>query len=161
MVLPLKETETSELEKFPHYGKVVIKNNVEIFSNCSIARGSISDTIIEQGTRIDSFCHVAHNVNIGKNTELTAGTIIGGSTIIGNNCWLGLNCTIKQKLKIGDRSIVGSGSSVIHDVEEEDIVAGSPAKSIKSKVTLEKDKLFLMTGQIRKKKLASQLSNIK
>ena len=156
-----REAETSELEKFPHYGKVIIKNNVEIFSNCSIARGSISDIVIEHGTKIDSLCHVAHNVNIGKNTELTAGTIIGGSTIIGNNCWLGLNCTIKQKLKIGDRSIVGSGSSVIHDVEEEDIVAGSPVKSIKSKVTLEKDKLFLMTGQIRKKKLASQLSNSK
>jgi len=104
---------------------------------------------------------VAHNVNIGKNTELTAGTIIGGSTIVGDNCWLGLNCTIKQKLKIGERSIVGSGSSVIHDVEDEDIVAGAPAKSIKSKVTLKKDELFLMTGQIRKKKLASQFSNVK
>jgi len=156
-----REIETSELEKFPHYGKVIIKNNVEIFSNCSIARGSISDTVIGYGTRIDSLCHVAHNVNIGKNTQLTAGTIIGGSTFVGDNCWLGLNCTIKQKLKIGDRSIVGSGSSVIHDVEDEDIVAGAPAKSIKSKVTLEKDELFLMSGQIRKKKLASQLSNIK
>jgi UDP-3-O-[3-hydroxymyristoyl] glucosamine N-acyltransferase len=88
-----------------------------------------------------------------NSTELTAGTIIGGSTIIGNNCGLGLNCTIKQKLKIGDRSIVGSGSSMIHNVEEEDIVADSPAKSMKSKVTLEEDKLFLMTEHIRKKKL--------
>ena len=88
-----------------------------------------------------------------NSTELTAGTIIGESTIIGNNCGLGLNCTIKQKLKIGDRSIVRSGSSMIHDVEEEDIVAGSPAKLMKSKVTLEKDKLFLMTKQIRKNNL--------
>lgn len=97
-------------------------------------------------------CHVAHNVSIGKNTELTAGTIIGGSTTIGNNCWLGLNSTIKNKLKIGNKVIVGSGSSVIHDVDDEDIVAGVPAKSIKRKITANKEKLFLMAGQERNEK---------
>ena len=61
-----REAETSELERFSHDGKVIIKNNVEIFSNCYILRGSISDTVIEHETKIDSLCHVAHNVNIGK-----------------------------------------------------------------------------------------------
>ena len=140
-------TDTLELEKFPHYGKVVIENGVEIYANCSIARGSLSDTIIGQGTKIDALCHVAHNVSIGKNTELTAGTIIGGSTTIGNNCWLGLNSTVKNKLKIGNKVIVGSGSSVINNVDDEDIVAGVPAKSIKNKITINKEKLFLMAGQ--------------
>jgi len=138
-----------ELEKFPHYGKVVIENDVEIFANCSIARGSLSDTIIGQGTKIDALCHIAHNVTIGKNTELTAGTIVGGSTTIGNNCWLGLNSTIKNKIKIGDHVIVGSGSSVIYDILDEDIVAGVPAKSIKKKVTANKEKLFLMAGHLK------------
>ena len=142
-----RDAATLELEKFPHYGRVIIENDVEIYANCSIARGSLSDTIIGQGTKIDALCHVAHNVSIGKNTELTAGTIIGGSTTIGNNCWLGLNSTIKNKLKIGNKVIVGSGSSVINDIDDEDIVAGVPAKSIKSKITANKDKLFLMAGQ--------------
>ncbi|WP_458719183.1 LpxD N-terminal domain-containing protein [Candidatus Nitrosocosmicus sp. R] len=141
--------DTLDLEKFPHYGKVVIENDVEVFANCSIARGSLSDTIIGQGTKIDALCHIAHNVNIGKNTELTAGTIVGGSTIIGNNCWLGLNSTIKNKIKIGEQVIVGSGSSVIYDIVDEDIVAGVPAKSIKKKVTANKEKLFLMAGQLK------------
>lgn len=141
--------DTLELEKFPHYGKVVIENDVEIFTNCSIARGSLSDTIIGQGTKIDALCHIAHNVTIGKNTELTAGTIVGGSTTIGNNCWLGLNSTIKNKIKIGDHVIVGSGSSVIYDILDEDIVAGAPAKSIKKKVTANKEKLFLMAGHLK------------
>ena len=141
--------DTLELEKFPHYGKVVIENDVEIFANCSVARGSLSDTIIGQGTKIDAVCHIAHNVNIGKNTELTAGTIVGGSTTIGNNCWLGLNITIKNKIKIGDQVIVGSGSSVIYDIVDEDIVAGVPARSIKKKVTANKEKLFLMAGQLK------------
>ena len=138
--------DTLELEQFPHYGKVIIENGVEIYANCSIARGSLSDTTIGQGTKIDALCHVAHNVSIGKNTELTSGTIIGGSTQIGNNCWLGLNCNIKNKLKIGNKVIVGSGSSVINNIDDEDIVAGVPAKSIKHKVTADKEKLFLMAG---------------
>lgn len=147
-----RDSATLELEKFPHYGKVLIGNNVEIYANCSIARGSISDTVIEVGTKIDALCHVAHNVHIGKNSQLTAGTIVGGSTNIGNNCWLGLNSTIKHKLKIGDNAIVGSGSSVIHDVQSKDIVAGCPAKSIKYKINISEDKLFLMGGQESNKK---------
>ena len=123
--------DTLELEKFPHYGKVVIEKDVEIFANCSIERGSLSDTNIGQGTKIDTSCHIAHNVTIGKNTELTSGTLVGGSTTIGSNCWLGLDSTIKNKIKIGDQVVVGSGSSVIYDIVDEDIVVGVRAKSIK------------------------------
>lgn len=137
----------TNLEKFPHYGKVIIKNNVEIFANCFIARGYLTNTVIEEGTKIDALCHIAHNVHIGKNTQVTAGVVVGGSTIIGNNCWLGLNSTIKHKIKIGDDVIVGSGSSVIQNVEDKDIVAGNPAKSIKHKINISDDKLFLMGGQ--------------
>ncbi|MGA6923662.1 MAG: hypothetical protein WBY22_12115, partial [Nitrososphaeraceae archaeon] len=75
----------------------------------------------------------------------TAGTIIGGSTIIGDTSWMGLNCTLKNKIKIGNKVIVGAGACVIHDVPDKDIVAGVPAKSIKHKVIT--DKLFLMAGQ--------------
>ena len=147
-----RNEEDAKLEKFPHYGKVILKDDVEIFANCSIARGSISDTIIEQGTKIDALCHVAHNVHIGKNTQFAAGVVVGGSTTIGDNCWLGLNSTIKHKLKIGDNVIVGSGSSVIHDVEAKDIVACCPAKSIRYKTNITEDKLFLMAAQERNSK---------
>ncbi|MDN5846635.1 MAG: hypothetical protein L0H53_10225 [Candidatus Nitrosocosmicus sp.] len=142
-----RDKKDMKLEKFPHYGKVIIENDVEIFTNCSIARGSITNTVVEEGTKIDALCHIAHNVHIGKNAQITAGVVVGGSTIIGNNCWLGLNSTIKHKLKIGNSVIVGSGSSVIHNVEDKDIVAGNPAKSIKYKISISDDKLFLMGGQ--------------
>jgi len=134
-----------ELEPFPHFGKVIIGNNVEISTNCSVARGSLKDTVINEGTKIDALVHVAHNVNIGMNCSLTAGTVIGGSTSIGDTCWLGLNCTLKHKIKVGKKVIIGSGASVISDVPDEDIVAGVPARSIKHKVT--SDQLFLMAGQ--------------
>ena len=140
---------SGELERFPHIKGVKIGNNVEICSNSSIARGSLSDTIIGDGTKLDALVHVAHNVVIGKNCELTAGTIIGGSTTVGNTCWTGLNCTLKDNIKLGNNVIVASGASVIRDVQDQDIVAGVPAKSIKEKVTT--NQLFLMSGQKEQK----------
>jgi len=137
--------DTLELQRFPHIGGVALGDNVEICSNCSIARGSLSDTIIGNGTKLDALVHVAHNVEIGRHCALTAGTIIGGSTRIGDMCWTGLNSTIKHKVKIGNKVIIGSGASVINDIDDEDIVAGVPAKSIKHKVR--SNQLFLMAGQ--------------
>lgn len=143
---------TGELEKFPHRGSVRIGDNVEICANCSIARGSLSDTIIGDGSKLDALVHIAHNVVIGKNCELTAGTVIGGSTTVGDMCWTGLNSTLKDQIRLGNNVVVASGASVIHDVQDGDVVAGVPAKSIKHKVTT--DKLFLMAGQDKKASLA-------
>jgi UDP-3-O-[3-hydroxymyristoyl] glucosamine N-acyltransferase len=136
--------DTLELQRFPHIGGVIIGDNVEICSNCSIARGSLSDTIIGEGTKLDALVHIAHNVEIGRHCALTAGTIIGGSTRIGDMCWTGLNSTIKHKVKIGNKVIIGSGASVINNIDDEDIVAGVPAKSIRHKVR--SNQLFLMAG---------------
>jgi UDP-3-O-[3-hydroxymyristoyl] glucosamine N-acyltransferase len=118
---------------------------VEICANCSIARGSLSNTVIESGTKLDALVHLAHNVKIGKNCELTAGTVIGGSTTTGNSTWTGLNSTLKDNIRIGDNVIVGAGAMVIRDVEDKDIVAGVPAKSIKNKINT--NLTFLMAGQ--------------
>ncbi|MDN5846458.1 MAG: hypothetical protein L0H53_09315 [Candidatus Nitrosocosmicus sp.] len=137
--------DSDELIRFPHIGKVIISDNVEICANCSIAKGSLSNTIIESGTKLDALVHLAHNVKIGKNCELTAGTIIGGSTITGNSIWTGLNSTLKDNIRIGDNVIVGAGAMVIRDVEDKDIVAGVPAKSIKNKINT--NLTFLMAGQ--------------
>ncbi|HEX6282903.1 MAG TPA: LpxD N-terminal domain-containing protein [Nitrososphaera sp.] len=137
--------ESGELEKFPHKGYVRLGNSVEIYANCSIARGSLSDTWIGDGTKLDALVHLAHNVTVGKNCELTAGTIIGGSASLGDTSWTGLNSTLKNGIKVGRNVIVASGASVIHDVPDGDIVAGVPARSIKHKVKT--DEVFLMAGQ--------------
>ncbi|MGN6349551.1 MAG: LpxD N-terminal domain-containing protein [Candidatus Nitrosocosmicus sp.] len=136
---------SGNLEHFPHTGRVIISNNVDVFANCSIARGSLQNTSIGEGTKIDSLVHIAHNVKIGSNCELTAGTIIGGSTVIGNSTWTGLNSTLKDNIRVGNNVIIGAGAMVIKNVDDEDIVAGVPAKSIKSKVNTKLS--FLMAGQ--------------
>jgi UDP-3-O-[3-hydroxymyristoyl] glucosamine N-acyltransferase len=137
--------ENSRLEKFPHFKGVVIGDNVEICANTNIARGSLTDTIIGEGTKIDALVHIAHNASVGKNCMLTAGTIIGGSAVIGDSCWTGLNSTVKDHARVGNNVIVGAGACVIHDIPDGDIVAGVPAKSIRHKVTA--SDVFLMAGQ--------------
>ena len=65
-------------------------------------------------------------------------------------CWTGLNSTLKDNITIGNNVIVASGASVIRNVQDGDIVAGVPAKSIKEKVTTKQ--LFLMSGQQQEQK---------
>jgi UDP-3-O-[3-hydroxymyristoyl] glucosamine N-acyltransferase len=136
---------TSELEKFPHFKGVALEDNVEICAGSNIARGSLTDTIIGEGTKIDALVQVAHNVMVGKYCMLTAATVVGGSASLGDCCWTGLNSTIRDHAKLGDNVIVGAGACVIRDVPDGDIVAGVPAKSIRHKVT--GSDIFLMAGQ--------------
>lgn len=118
---------------------------MDVCANTNIHRGSLSDTVIGDGSKIDAMVQIAHNVRIGKNCEITTGTIIGGSTKIGDMAWTGLNSTLKDNIKIGNNVLIAAGAIVIREVEDQDIVAGVPAKSIKDKVKT--DTLFLMSGQ--------------
>jgi UDP-3-O-[3-hydroxymyristoyl] glucosamine N-acyltransferase len=141
------ERDEEQLHRFPHFGRVIIGDDVEICANSHIALGSLSDTVIGNGTKIDSLVHISHNVVVGKNCEITAGSVIGGSAEIDDSVWIGLNATLKDHIKVGNNAIVASGASVIHDVPSQDIVAGVPAKSIKNKVKADSDQLFRMAGQ--------------
>lgn len=137
--------ESGELIRFPHIRNVRIGNNVEICANTNIARGSLTDTIIGNGSKVDAMVQIAHNVAIGKNCEITTGTIIGGSTKVGDMTWTGLNSTLKDNITIGKSVLIAAGAVVIRDVEDQDVVAGVPAKSIKEKVKT--DMRYLMAGQ--------------
>ena len=113
------------------YG-VVIGDRVEIGACSCIDRGSWRDTRIGEGTKIDNLVHVAHNVVIGRNCMLVAGCLIGGSVEIGDGAWIGLGAKINQRLKIGEGAIVGSGAVVTRDVEPRTVVAGVPAKFVRT-----------------------------
>jgi UDP-3-O-[3-hydroxymyristoyl] glucosamine N-acyltransferase len=136
-----------DIIKFPNSKGVKIGNNVDIFANSLIERGLLADTIIGDGTKIGGLVVIAHNSTIGKKCQIVDFTIVGGSVSIGDMCYLGINSTIKNNLKIGNNVIVAAGAVVIKNVEDNDIVAGNPAKSIKDKVKLSSTELFLMTGQ--------------
>ena len=115
----------------PHIGKVILKNGVELGSNCTIDRGSLSDTIIDANTFLDNQVHVAHNVKIGKNCIIAGQCGIAGSTIVGDNVVMGGQAGLSGHLKIGNNVKIGGGSGVINDILDNIQVMGYPAVPVK------------------------------
>ena len=113
--------------KFPHIGKVVINDDVEIASGCTIDRGSIDDTIIGNNSYLDNQVHIAHNVKIGSNCMIAGQVGFAGSSSIGNNVSIGGQAGISGHLKIGNNVKIGGGSGVVKNIEDNQIVMGYPA----------------------------------
>lgn len=118
-------------ERFPHLGKVIIGNNVEIGALNSICVGALGNTVICDGVKTDNLVHIAHNCYIGKNSILTACTELSGGVTLGEGVWVGPNTSTMQKITIGSFAVVGLGSVVTKDVEVSHTVAGVPAKVIR------------------------------
>jgi len=118
-------------EKFPHTGGVIIEDDVEIGGNTCVDRGTLSNTIIGKGTKIDNLVHVAHNVVIGKNCAIIALAMIGGGAKIGDGAWVAPTACIRDGIAVGKQSLVGMGAVVTKNVPDGDVVIGVPAKSIK------------------------------
>ena len=125
--IPLKENNI----KFPHIGKVIIGDNVELAANCTIDRGSIDDTVIGKNTYLDNQVHVAHNVKIGENCMIAGQVGFAGSTIIGNNVSIGGQAGISGHLRIGNNVRIGGGSGVVKDIPDNTTVMGYPAVPLK------------------------------
>ena len=117
--------------RFPHIGRVILSQNVELGANCTIDRGSIGDTIIGENTFLDNQVHVAHNVKIGKNCMIAGQVGFAGSSIIGDNVSIGGQAGVSGHLKIGNNVKIGGGSGVVKDIGDNTTVMGYPAVPLK------------------------------
>jgi len=117
--------------KFPHIGNVIIEDDVEIASGCTIDRGSVDNTIIGKNTYLDNQVHIAHNVKIGSNCMIAGQVGFAGSSKVGNNVSIGGQAGISGHLKIGNNVKIGGGSGVVKDIGDNQIVMGYPAVPLK------------------------------
>ncbi|UZE47206.1 UDP-3-O-(3-hydroxymyristoyl)glucosamine N-acyltransferase [Rhodopseudomonas sp. P2A-2r] len=98
--------------KVPQAGRVLIQNNVEIGAGTSIDRGSLRDTIVGEGTKIDNQVQIGHNVTIGRHCLIAAKCGLAGSLTLGDNVVLGAMVGLNNHITIGDGAQVTAMSGV-------------------------------------------------
>jgi UDP-3-O-[3-hydroxymyristoyl] glucosamine N-acyltransferase len=114
--------------KIPQTGIVVIEDDVEIGSNCSLDRATLGETRICKGAKLDNLIQVAHNVVIGENTVIAAQTGIAGSTKIGKQCILAGQVGIVGHIEITDNVIIGGQSGIPKSLTKPGKYFGYPVK---------------------------------
>ena len=115
--------------RIPHVGACVLEDDVEIGSNSCVDRGSLDDTVIGRGTKLDNLVHVGHNVRIGERCLLMAGVGVAGSTRVGNDVILAGHVGVTDHLTIGDGARVAAKSAVFGDVPAGGVMSGHPARA--------------------------------
>ena len=116
-----------EFIKIPQIGGVRIGHNVEIGSNTSIDRGTLDNTIIGNGVKIDNQIQIAHNVHIGDNTAIAGCVGIAGSAKIGKNCVIGGGVGIQGHIEICDNAKITGMAKVSCDIKEAGVYSsGTP-----------------------------------
>ena len=111
--------------KVPQLGSVVIGDDVEIGANSTIDRGTIEDTIIGDGVKLDNQVQIAHNVHVGAHTIMSALTGIAGSTIIGERCMFGGAVVAIDHLTICDDAVFTFHSTILQSVTEPGTYSGA------------------------------------
>ncbi len=114
-------------EKMITAGRLIIEDQVEIGALCNIDRGVSGDTVIGEGTKIDSHVHIAHGVVIGRNCLIVAHTAVGGKSVIGNDVTLLGQVGVAKETVIEDGVTVLSQSGVRGRLSAGKVYFGSPA----------------------------------
>jgi UDP-3-O-[3-hydroxymyristoyl] glucosamine N-acyltransferase len=108
-------------------GAVRIGDDVEIGANSCIDRGTIADTTIGSGTKIDNLVQIGHNVRIGETCLICGQSGVAGSTVIGDRVVIGGAASVADHLRIGSNVVITGKSGVASHVPDNRIMAGYPA----------------------------------
>lgn len=112
----------------PQLGRVVLEDDVEVGANSTIDRGSVRDTVIGAGSRLDNLVQIGHNVILGRCCVIVAQVGISGSTVLEDFVRVGGQGAIAGHLRIGQGAQIGGQSGVISDVAPGAVLFGTPAQ---------------------------------
>jgi UDP-3-O-[3-hydroxymyristoyl] glucosamine N-acyltransferase len=112
--------------KLYQLGNVIIEDDVEIGSNCSIDRGTLNSTVIKEGVKIDNLVHIAHNCEIGQYSLITGQVGLSGSTKLGRNVTMGGQSGTAGHLEIGDFATIAARGGVTKSIPGKKVYAGFP-----------------------------------
>lgn len=118
--------------KFPQVGIVEIADDVEIGANTTIDRGSLDDTRIGEGVKLDNLVHIAHNCHIGAHTVMAAQAGLSGSCEFGKHVVVGGQAGFGEQCRLEDGAVIGGQSGVLGGkiVRGGQTVWGTPARSL-------------------------------
>ena len=103
-------------EKIEQLGAVRIGDDVEIGANSCIDRGALSDTVIEDGVKLDNLVQIGHNVRVGRNTAMAGCVGVAGSADIGANCTVGGGAIVLGHLRLGDNVHISAATVVTKSI---------------------------------------------
>jgi UDP-3-O-[3-hydroxymyristoyl] glucosamine N-acyltransferase len=112
----------------PQLGRVILEDDVEIGANSTVDRGSLQDTRIGAGSRLDNLVQIGHNVRLGRGCVIVSQAGISGSTILEDHVMVAGQAGLTGHLRIGRRARIGAQAGVMADVPEGADVVGSPAQ---------------------------------
>ena len=112
----------------PHAGRCVLEHDVEVGANSCIDRGSVDDTVVGAGTKIDNLVQIAHNVRIGRGCFFAAGVGVAGSARVGDGVQVGGQAGIGGHVTVGARATLAGGAGVIGNVPAGETWSGYPAR---------------------------------
>ncbi len=119
-------------------GRVVIGDDVEFGAGCTVDRGTISATVIGDGSKFDNLVHVGHNVRIGRDCAISGQCGFAGSARIGDRVVMGGQCGVGDHVVVGDDVIAGGATKMFTNVPKGRVVLGSPAVKMEQHVEMYK-----------------------
>ncbi len=132
------ETAEQSWTRIHSLGSVSIGDDVELGANTTIDRGTIRNTSIGSGSKLDNLVHVGHNVQIGDDCLLCGQVGIAGSTRIGNRVVLAGQCGVNDNIFIGDDVIAGGGTKIFTNAPKGRVLLGYPAMKMDTHVEVYK-----------------------
>jgi UDP-3-O-[3-hydroxymyristoyl] glucosamine N-acyltransferase len=97
-------------------GAVRIGDDVEIGANTCIDRGALSDTVIEDGVKLDNLIQIGHNVRVGRHTAMAGCVGVAGSATIGAHCTIGGGAVVLGHLTLADHVHISAASVVTRSI---------------------------------------------